>query len=909
MKKILVIDDKHDNLVTIQAVLKSSMPVVNVITAQSGLDGLKLAREEQPDTILLDIKMPDMDGYEVCRRLKADPELHIIPVIMLTAIMTDTESRVNGLELGADAFLTKPINADELVAQINVMLRIKGAEDALREERDSLEARVQERTLKLQESEEKYRALYENAPLSYQSLDENGRFLDINPTWLSTLGYEQEEVIGKRYIDFLHPDWQAHFEKNFPAFKKRGYVHDVEFKIKHKQGHYLDIMFEGCIGYNEDGSVRQTYCVFQDVTKRKQAERQLRESEQVKRAIADYTADWESWFGKDGKMLWVNPAVEKITGFSITECEEMTNYPFPMIYNEDRQLFKDSLERAISERSSINHFEFRILHKNGSIRWAAISWQPIFDDQEGHLGLRTSIRDITEYKQAEETLSNSLLRSEAKYRSVVHDLTENIMRFLPDGTRTFVNDSYCQTFGITEEEALKTNLFNGMSKPAAERIRKKLAGLTPENPVKSDEHESIQDDGNSVWRVWVDRGFFDDNGVLIEVLATGHEITNRKRAEDRIKENEAMLQAAMDNSQAGIAIAEVPSGELKYVNEAGLMIRGKNYDEIAKDIDIDKYVSSWQILYSDGTPYKPEDVPLARAVLNGETVREEFIIRRANDEDRYVLAHAAPINNDKGERIAAIVVFQDITENKQTEENLEEALGQAKAANEVKDQFIANISHEIRTPLNSILGFSDLLQKRLDQSIPDQDFKLFEFIASSSNRLMRTVDSILNTSQLQAGTIEVQPSKLDLTSLVGQISAEFNSLADQKNLEFISVIPDKSVTVFADDYCIRQAISNIVENALKYTFEGSVSLNLGLRKGQVTLSIADTGIGISEEYQKRIFDAYTQESEGFTKSYQGIGLGLSLAKQYLDMNNVEIEMESKKEVGTTFTLIFPTGKG
>ena len=138
---------------------------------------------------------------------------------------------------------------------------------------------------------------------------------------------------------------------------------------------------------------------------------------------------------------------------------------------------------------------------------------------------------------------------------------------------------------------------------------------------------------------------------------------------------------------------------------------------------------------------------------------------------------------------------------------------------------------------------------------------------------------------------------------------EFKPFADEKSLEFELLNADHSMLIFGDEYYIRQAISNIIENALKYTFEGSVKLSLGSRSGQLSLSITDTGIGISEAYQERIFDAYTQESEGFTKDYQGIGLGLALTKQYLDLNNVALEIESKKDVGSTFTLIFPINKG
>jgi PAS domain S-box-containing protein len=114
----------------------------------------------------------------------------------------------------------------------------------------------------------------------------------VNPTWLSTLGYNREEVLGKFYADFLHPDWKPHFEENFPAFKKRGYVNDVQFKIRHKDGHYLYISFEGCIGYYPDGSFKQTYCVFKDITKQKQAEEELAKyREQLEEMVNERTKE------------------------------------------------------------------------------------------------------------------------------------------------------------------------------------------------------------------------------------------------------------------------------------------------------------------------------------------------------------------------------------------------------------------------------------------------------------------------------------------------------------------------------------------------------------------------------------------------------------------------------------------
>jgi signal transduction histidine kinase len=154
MPTILAIDDKPDNLVTISALLKMMMPDTAVQTALSGPEGIAKAKAALPDVVLLDITMPDMDGYEVCRRIRADSTTKHIPIILLTALETDAQSRIKGLEMGADAFLTKPVDEGELCAQINVMLRIRKAENLLLQERDAMNKLVCDRTAELEKAKE-----------------------------------------------------------------------------------------------------------------------------------------------------------------------------------------------------------------------------------------------------------------------------------------------------------------------------------------------------------------------------------------------------------------------------------------------------------------------------------------------------------------------------------------------------------------------------------------------------------------------------------------------------------------------------------------------------------------------------------------------------------------------------------
>ncbi|MCF7922863.1 MAG: PAS domain S-box protein, partial [Candidatus Marinimicrobia bacterium] len=459
MTTLLTIDDKPDNLVVIQAILHRLMPALQVISALSGEEGMKLARSEHPDVILLDIIMPGLDGYEVCRLIKSDPELKIIPVILLTAIMTGSKARVKGLELGADAFLNKPINEEELIAQIKVMLRIKSAEDALRLEKQNLEDIVAERTATLRQSEQKFRALYDNAPLSYQSLDEEGRFVDVNPTWLTTLGYDRDAVIGKYYADFLHPDWKSHFEENFPAFKQRGYVHDVEFKIRHHDGHYLDISFEGCIGHKLDGSFQQTYCVFQDITESKQALAQLAESERDYRSLFNNAHDAIILFKPENEMVVeANQRAFDLYGYTREEFIGMSlsNISTDIPLGEKRV-------KAVQEDGLIQQFEISQKRKDGSLIQVEINASYI--NYGGSMVILSLNHDITARKHAEKVLLAEKLFSE----SLVSSLPGVFYLISEEGKFLRWNANFEQVTGRSAEEMVQispVDLFDGADKQA-----------------------------------------------------------------------------------------------------------------------------------------------------------------------------------------------------------------------------------------------------------------------------------------------------------------------------------------------------------------------------------------------------------------------------------------------------------
>jgi PAS domain S-box-containing protein len=261
----------------------------------------------------------------------------------------------------------------------------------------------------LQLSEEKYRSLYENAPQAYQSLDINGHFIDINPGWCRILGYDREEVIGRSFAEFLHPDWRPHFEKNFPAFKARGYVSDVQFKLRHKSGRFVDVEFNGCIGYLPDGSFRQTYCVFQDITQRKKAEDQLRDERLRLENIIKSTnvGTWE-WNVQSGEIT-INKRWAEIIGYTMEELGPITIDSCKKHFHpDDFGLSQTAIKKHFSGELEHYESEVRMKHKNGSWVWVLDNGQLLNRTEDGQpLMMMGTHLDVTERHHMQERLQQT----------------------------------------------------------------------------------------------------------------------------------------------------------------------------------------------------------------------------------------------------------------------------------------------------------------------------------------------------------------------------------------------------------------------------------------------------------------------------------------------------------------------
>lgn len=250
------------------------------------------------------------------------------------------------------------------------------------------------------------------------------------------------------------------------------------------------------------------------------------------------------------------------------------------------------------------------------------------------------------------------------------------------------------------------------------------------------------------------------------------------------------------------------------------------------------------------------------------------------------------------------VYGRDITDLKTKEKELKAALVKAEEAKKLKEQFLAQISHEIRSPLNVIVGYADLLKQEYPEK--QEDFSgILRSIKNNSKRLYRTFDLLLNMSQLQTSKYETRFEKVDLYSLLLTIKHEFQSYAEEKNLELDLInLTDGESMVTVDHYSVAQLFSNLVDNAIKYTERGKVELIIRKEAAKICVDVKDTGIGISKEYLQKVFTPFSQENMSYTRPFEGTGLGLALVKGFVDINGSKIRVNSEPNKGTTFTVIF-----
>ncbi|MBK8944056.1 MAG: PAS domain S-box protein [Ignavibacteriae bacterium] len=317
---------------------------------------------------------------------------------------------------------------------------------------------------------------------------------------------------------------------------------------------------------------------------------------------------------------------------------------------------------------------------------------------------------------------------------------------------------------------------------------------------------------------------------------------------------------------------------------------------ILSEKDIELLVTNSQLFEYIAKPNTILGIPLKiKNEIIGAVIIKDYLGNLYTKKDKEVLELVA-------DQIAHVI------ERKNYEDELIAAKKEAEDAARLKSDFLAQISHEIRTPLNSILSFSALIKNELNGQLNPEMAETFEYIERGGNRLTRTIDLILNVSKIHNQKYKIELNEVNLDDdILWPIVKELHSKAFAKGIKLELKNSKSPLRLVCDQYSINQMFINLIDNAIKYTNKGSISIESFINPyGNIQVDIIDTGIGISSAYINKIFDPFIQEEQGYTRTYEGIGLGLSLVKSYAELNNAELKVKSEKNVGSIFSVIFNT---
>jgi PAS domain S-box-containing protein len=373
------------------------------------------------------------------------------------------------------------------------------------------------------------------------------------------------------------------------------------------------------------------------------------------------------------------------------------------------------------------------------------------------------------------------------------------------------------------------------------------------------------------------------------ILLAIEDITKRKQAEETLRKSESQLHTLVQTIPDLIWLKDINGVYLSCNTMFERFFGAKETDIVGKtDYDfIDRELADF-FLEND-----------RKAMTAGKpTSNEEWITFEDDGHRAFLDTIKTPMYDSKGELVGILGIGRDITERKQAEESI--------LADKLKTEFLAQMSHEIRTPINAIVVNVDYLNESFGNKMDSDARECFDSINLATKRIIRTVDLILNAADLQTSGYKLHLVTVDLNSeILNKLHKEHQLYVKLKGLEFIYTCKEKDTNVIADHYSIFQIFSNLIDNAVKYTIKGKVEIVLEKNKlGIVIVEVKDTGIGISKEYIPRIFEPFTQEDHGYTRSFEGNGIGLALVKKYCELNNIIVEVESEKNVGSTFRIIF-----
>jgi PAS domain S-box-containing protein len=436
---------------------------------------------------------------------------------------------------------------------------------------------------------------------------------------------------------------------------------------------------------------------------------------------------------------------------------------------------------------------------------------------------------------------------------------------------------------------------------AEEALAKQARELAEGAPFSAVDRSSRRADGEMRWVSNRAAYWRDDDGTPIGYLFINQDVTALRKVQNQQAQTEALLRTVMDNIPATLAVQDLETGRFVLANAHTMRMLGVTPEEFLGK--------------QPAEVFPAERMPLVDAEMRAATETGEVIVSEREIAFGPLAGHAISMKKvtfaDAAGRRRMLMLGEDVTEARQAARALERAVAEAQAANTAKSVFLANMSHEIRTPLNGVMGVASALAR---SALSPQQGEMVQLIETSAKALEALLGDILDLARVEAGRMELRAEPFDLTGLVDACAALFRSAAEAKGVALeTGVAPDAAGTYIGDASRLRQILSNLLGNAVKFTAAGRVRLTVS-RAGDeagapLRFAVEDTGIGFTAETKARLFDRFEQADGSITRVFGGSGLGLSISRALAELMGGRLDAHAVPGEGATFELTVDLPRG
>ncbi|RAK62305.1 hypothetical protein DJ019_19430 [Phenylobacterium kunshanense] len=461
----------------------------------------------------------------------------------------------------------------------------------------------------------------------------------------------------------------------------------------------------------------------------------------------------------------------------------------------------------------------------------------------------------------------------------------------------YASPPWIEARGLQGEEIVGRNIFD-LRPDLFERWRGGLAHCMTGQDYNIERVQLPRPDGGVQWARVQIGPWRDKDGAVAGLIITWYDITQHVEALESSERSEDRLKVALQLAELHVFEMDYARRELFRVGSAEAFFDPpRTYQDLEQDIwstvdprDRDWVLEMWRRHREGGEPYRPQ-----------------YRVARTDGEEVWVAAATKLILDEENKPVRLVGALRNITREKAAERAMVQAKEDAEAANRAKSAFLATMSHEIRTPLNGVLGMAQALAA--DGDLTEAQRERIEVIRQSGESLLTILNDVLDLSKIEAGKLTLETAPFEVDALAKAVHATFQAIAEAKGLDFELSVDHAARGVYEGDQVrVRQILWNLVSNALKFTERGGVKVRIGREKGDLSLTVFDSGIGMSAEQLAGLFRKFEQADASTTRRFGGTGLGLAICRELAELMGGEIRATSAPGMGSTFTASLPLPK-